>query len=36
MVIDPQTNEPTRVKHRVEDGKAVRVSKAGNALDKTD
>jgi large subunit ribosomal protein L24 len=36
MVIDPQTNEPTRVKHKVEGTKSVRVSKAGNALDKTD
>jgi large subunit ribosomal protein L24 len=36
MVVDPQTNEPTRVKHKVVDRKSVRVSKAGNALDKTD
>jgi large subunit ribosomal protein L24 len=35
MVIDPQTNEPTRVSHKVVDGKTVRVAKrSGNALDR--
>jgi len=35
MVIDPETNEPTRVSHKIVDGKAVRVAKrSGNALDR--
>ncbi len=35
MVIDPQTNEPTRVSHKIVDGKSVRVGKrSGNALDR--
>ncbi|NKZ26887.1 50S ribosomal protein L24 [Vagococcus lutrae] len=35
MVIDPSTNEPTRVGYKVVDGKKVRVSKkTGEVLDK--
>ncbi|QPC48045.1 50S ribosomal protein L24 [Mangrovibacillus cuniculi] len=35
MVIDPKTNEPTRVGYKVEDGKKVRVAKkSGEILDK--
>lgn len=35
MLIDPKTNEPTRVGFKVEDGKKVRVSKkTGEVLDK--
>lgn len=33
QVIDPVTNKATRVYHKLVDGKMVRVSKAGNALD---
>ena len=34
MLIDPSTNEPTRVGHSVIDGKKVRVSKkSGQAID---
>ncbi|MFC4736727.1 50S ribosomal protein L24 [Bacillus daqingensis] len=34
MVIDPKTNEPTRVGFKVEDGKKVRIAKkSGEALD---
>lgn len=33
QLIDPETNEPTRVGYRIEDGKKVRYSKkTGNAL----
>ena len=32
MLIDPQTNKPTRVKIKVEDGKKVRVAKSGATL----
>ncbi|MDG5473770.1 50S ribosomal protein L24 [Jeotgalibacillus sp. ET6] len=35
MLIDPKTNEPTRVGYKVEDGKKVRISKkSGESLDK--
>lgn len=35
MVVDPTTNEPTRVKHQIIDGKSVRVgAKSGEALDR--
>ncbi|PRO64646.1 50S ribosomal protein L24 [Alkalicoccus urumqiensis] len=35
MVIDPSTNEPTRVGFKTEDGKKVRIAKkSGEALDK--
>ncbi|MGX6979210.1 50S ribosomal protein L24 [Vagococcus elongatus] len=35
MVVDPSTGEPTRVGHKVVDGKKVRVSKkTGEVLDK--
>ncbi|TFI74678.1 50S ribosomal protein L24 [Carnobacterium divergens] len=35
MLIEPKTNEPTRVGFKVEDGKKVRVSKkTGEVLDK--
>ena len=35
MVVDPSTNEPTRVGYKVVDGKKVRVSKkTGEVLDK--
>jgi large subunit ribosomal protein L24 len=34
MPIDPKTGEPTRVGHKVEDGKKVRIAKkSGEALD---
>jgi large subunit ribosomal protein L24 len=37
MVIDPETNEPTRVGHKLIDGKSVRVGKrTGNTLDRED
>lgn len=29
MLIDPETDKPTRVSHRIEDGKKVRVTKSG-------
>lgn len=36
QVIDPTTNEPTRVKHKIVEGKSVRVgAKSGEALDRT-
>ena len=36
MVVDPETNEPTRVAHKQVDGKWVRVGKkSGNQLDRT-
>lgn len=31
-LVDPQTGKPTRVKHRVEDGKKVRVAKSGAVI----
>ncbi len=35
MLVDPKTNEPTRVGYKVEDGKKVRVAKkSGESLDK--
>ncbi|KUP04631.1 50S ribosomal protein L24 [Bacillus coahuilensis m2-6] len=35
MILDPKTNEPTRVGFKVEDGKKVRVAKkSGEILDK--
>lgn len=35
MVIDPKTGEPTRVGHKVVDGKKVRIAKkSGEVLDK--
>ncbi|WP_026696967.1 50S ribosomal protein L24 [Alkalicoccus chagannorensis] len=35
MVVDPSTNEPTRVGFKVEDGKKIRIAKkSGEALDK--
>ena len=35
MIIDPKTNEPTRVGYKVEDGKKVRIAKkSGETLDK--
>ena len=35
MVIDPTTNQPTRVKHKIVEGKSVRVGhKSGETLDK--
>lgn len=35
MLIDPSTNEPTRVGHKIVDGKKVRVSKkTGEIIDK--
>ncbi|KKB34878.1 50S ribosomal protein L24 [Bacillus thermotolerans] len=35
MLLDPKTNEPTRVGHKVVDGKKVRVAKkSGEVLDK--
>lgn len=35
MLIDPKTNEPTRVGYKVEDGKKVRIAKkSGESLDK--
>ena len=33
MVIDPKTKKPTRVYHKVVDGKKIRVAKSGEALD---
>ena len=33
MVIDPKTKKPTRVYHKVVDGKKVRVAKSGEILD---
>jgi large subunit ribosomal protein L24 len=34
MVIDPTTGQPTRVKHKIIDGKSVRVgAKSGEQLD---
>ena len=37
MVVDPTNNEPTRVKHKVIDGKSVRVgAKSGETLDRAD
>jgi len=32
MPIDPQTGKATRVKHKVEDGKKVRVAKSGATI----
>ena len=32
-VIDPKTKKPTRVYHKVVDGKKIRVAKSGEALD---
>lgn len=32
MPLDPQTGKPTRVHHRVEDGKKVRVAKSGAVI----
>lgn len=35
MLLDPKTNEPTRVGHKIVDGKKVRVSKkTGEIIDK--
>ena len=34
MVVDPDTNEPTRVSHQQIEGKSVRVSRKGNLLDR--
>ncbi|MCM3768215.1 MULTISPECIES: 50S ribosomal protein L24 [Bacillaceae] len=34
MPIDPKTGNPTRVGHKVVDGKKVRVAKSGEVLDK--
>ncbi|KIL52282.1 50S ribosomal protein L24 [Jeotgalibacillus campisalis] len=35
MLIDPKTNEPTRVGYKIEDGKKVRIAKkSGESLDK--
>ncbi|ANK60146.1 MULTISPECIES: 50S ribosomal protein L24 [Loigolactobacillus] len=35
MLLDPETNEPTKVGYKVEDGKKVRVSKkTGKVIDK--
>jgi len=35
MLVDPKTNEPTRVGIEIKDGKKIRVSKkTGNAIDK--
>ena len=35
MLIDPETNQPTRISHEVIDGKKVRVAKkSGKAIDK--
>ncbi|AIM16680.1 MULTISPECIES: 50S ribosomal protein L24 [Neobacillus] len=34
MPIDPKTGNPTRVYHKVIDGKKVRVAKSGEVLDK--
>jgi large subunit ribosomal protein L24 len=31
-LVDPETGKPTRVKHRVEDGKKVRVAKSGAVI----
>lgn len=31
MLLDPKTNQPTKVGHRVEDGKKVRYAKASGA-----
>jgi large subunit ribosomal protein L24 len=37
MVIDPTTNQPTRVKHKVVEGKSVRVgAKSGETLDRAE
>lgn len=37
MVVDPTNGEPTRVKHKVIEGKSVRVGgKSGEALDRAD
>jgi large subunit ribosomal protein L24 len=36
MVVDPGNNQPTRVKHKLIDGKHVRVGKSGEALDRED
>ena len=33
MVIDPKTKKPTRVYHKVVDGKKIRVAKSGEVLD---
>lgn len=34
MLVDPKTDEPTRVGYKIEDGKKVRVAKkSGNTLD---
>lgn len=33
MVIDPKTEKPTRIYHKVVDGKKIRVAKSGEALD---
>ena len=33
MAIDPKTKKPTRVCHKVVDGKKVRVAKSGEVLD---
>jgi len=32
-LIDPETNKPTRVRARVEDGKKVRVAKSGKVIE---
>ena len=32
MLIDPKTNEPTRVGYKIEDGKKVRVAKKSGAV----
>lgn len=34
QLLDPATNKPTRVSHKVVDGKKVRVAKSGTVLDK--
>ncbi|AEV95527.1 50S ribosomal protein L24 [Pediococcus claussenii] len=35
MLIDPSTNEPTRIGHKIVDGKKVRISKkSGESIDK--
>ena len=32
MLVDPETGKPTRVSHKVEDGKKVRVAKSGAVI----
>ncbi|WCK56698.1 50S ribosomal protein L24 [Aneurinibacillus sp. Ricciae_BoGa-3] len=35
MIVDPKTGEPTRIGHKIVDGKKVRIAKkSGEALDK--